>query len=47
MLKVLHIYMNLIDFKKRHPYDQRRLVITLTQNQCSKITQLIDELEHS
>ena len=38
--------MNLIDFKKRHPYDQRRLVITLTQNQCSKITQLIEELEH-
>ena len=46
LLKVLHIYMNLIDFKKRHPYDQRRLVITLTQNQCSKITQLIEELEH-
>ena len=46
LLKVLHIYMNLIGFQKRHPYDQRRLVITLTQNQCSKITQLIDELEH-
>ena len=38
--------MNLIGFQKRHPYDQRRLVITLTQNQCSKITQLIEELEH-
>ena len=38
--------MNLIGFQKRHPYDQRRLVITLTQNQSSKITQLIEELEH-
>lgn len=43
---ITHLYeFNWIS-KKRHPYDQRRLVITLTQNQCSKITQLIEELEH-
>ena len=44
---ITHLYeFNWIS-KKRHPYDQRRLVITLTQNQCSKITQLIEELELS
>ena len=31
---ITHLYeFNWIS-KKRHPYDQRRLVITLTQNQC-------------